>query len=86
MEYYNHYNPLLYQLSYSEYCGENPRPPKGYAPAGNRTRGYCLEGNNVTTTPPGLKKWVVNPNMLPAGLEPATSAWLIRADEGVKPR
>ena len=26
------------------------------APAGNRTRGYCLEGNNVTTTPPGLNK------------------------------
>jgi hypothetical protein len=23
--------------------------------AGNRTRGYCLEGNNVTTTPPGLR-------------------------------
>ena len=25
-----------------------------FALAGNRTRGYCLEGNNVTTTPPGL--------------------------------
>ena len=51
-----------------------------------------MEGNNVTTTPPGQNKWgVVNyyPKVLPAGLEPATSAWLInhaRADEGVKPR
>ena len=45
-----------------------------------------MEGNNVTTTPPGLKKVVKTPtpkrrvwdrhypSILPAGLEPAASA------------
>ena len=32
------------------------RPASQSASSGNRTRGYCLEGNNVTTTPPGQKK------------------------------
>ena len=54
--------------------GGIPQPRKvssSNIPAGNRTRGSCLEGSYVTSTPPELKKGV-----LPAGLEPATSACL----------